>query len=126
MIRSHLTINDSDLADLDIAALLREGLPDDPRVFADGAIAAAIQLDRLGIPPRSVTFLAEIARRGGVDYAAKLTEPLPTPESAELAKAWLEAATEVEWRDNFEGGNAVGRWLDAVALVLNARQSRSN
>ena len=126
MVRSHLTINDGDLADLDIAALLREGLPHDPRVFAEGAIAAAIELDRVGIPPRSLTFLAEIVRRGGVDFAAKLPEPLPTPESAELAKAWLQAATEVEWRDNFEGGNVMARWLDAVALLLNARQSRSN
>jgi len=126
MIRSHQTINDGDLADLDIPALLREGLPHDPRVFAEGAIAAAILLDRHEIPPRSVTFLAEICRRGGVDYAAKLPEPLPTPESAELAKAWLQAATEVQWRDNFEGGNTMARWLDAVALLLNARQSRSN
>src|SRR5262245_57059642 len=104
MIRSHLTVNDSDLADLDIAALLRDGLPDDPRVFSEGAIAAAIELDRQGIQPRSVTFLAEIVRRGGVGYAAELTEPLPTAESSDLVKAWLEAATEVEWRDNFEGG----------------------
>lgn len=126
MIRSHLTVNDADLADLDIAALLREGLPHDPRVFAEGAIAAAIELDRLGVPPRSITFLAEILRRGGVDYGAKLQEPLPTPESAELAKAWLEAATEVEWRDNFEGGNIMARWFDAVALLVNARRSRSN
>lgn len=126
MIRSHLPLNDADLADLDIAALLREGLPHDPRVFADGAIAAAIELDRLGIPPRSLTFLAEIVRRGGVEYGAKLTEPLPTPESAELAKAWLEAAAEVEWRDNFEGGNVMARWLDAVALLVNSRRSRSN
>jgi len=126
MIRSHLTMNDADLADLDIPALLRDGLPHDPRVFADGAIAAAIVLDRLGIPPRSLTFLAEIVRRGGVEYAAKLPEPLPTSESAELAKAWLQAATEVEWRDHFEGGNTMARWLDAVALLVNARQSRSN
>jgi len=126
MIRSHQTLNDADLADLDIAALLRDGLPHDPRVFADGAIAAAIELDRLGIPPRSLTFLAEIVRRGGVDYAAKLPEPLPTPESAELAKAWLQAASEVDWRDNFEGGNTMARWLDAVALLVNARRSRSN
>jgi hypothetical protein len=61
-----------------------------------------------------------------VDYAAQLPEPLPTPESAELAKAWLQAATEVEWRDHFEGGNTVARWLDAVALLVNARQSRSS
>jgi len=126
MVRSHLTINDGDLAGLDIAALLREGLPHDPRIFAEGAIAAAIELDHIGIPPRSLTFLAEIVRRGGVDFAAKLPEPLPTPESAELAKAWLQAATEVQWRDNFEGGNVMARWLDAVALLLNARQSRSN
>jgi hypothetical protein len=126
MTRSHLTLNDADLADLDVAGLLRDGLPHDPRVFADGAIAAAIALDRLGIAPRSLTFLAEIVRRGGVDYAAELTEPLPTPEATELAKAWLQAATEVQWRDNFEGGNIMARWLDAVALLVNARQSRSS
>lgn len=126
MIRSHATLNDAELAELDVAALLRDGLPDDPRVFADAAIAAAIELDRLGIPPRSLTFLAEIVRRGGVDYAAALPEPLPTPESAELAKAWFHAATEVRWRDNFEGGNVVARWLDAIALLVNARRSRSN
>jgi len=126
MIRSHLTVSDAELADLDIAALLREGLAHDPRAFADGVIAAAIALDRLDIPPRSLTFLAEIVRRGGVAFAAKLAEPLPTAESAELAKQWLQAAAEVQWRDLFEGGNVMARWLDAVALVLNARRSRSS
>ena len=126
MIRSHLKIHDADRGDLDIPALLRDGLPHDPRVFADGAIAAAIELDLMRIPPRSLTFLAEIVRRGGVEYAAKLPEPLPTPESAALAKAWLQAATEVQWRDHFEGGNMMARWLDAVALLINARRSRSN
>jgi hypothetical protein len=126
MIRSHLTLSDAELVDLDIGALLRDGLPHDPRVFADAAIAAAIALDSLDIAPRSLTFLAEIVRRGGVAFAAKLPEPLPTPESAELAKQWLQAASEVEWRDLFEGGNVMARWLDAVALVLNARRSRSS
>jgi hypothetical protein len=126
MMRSHLTVSDADLAELDIVALLRDGLPHDPTVFAEGAIAAAIELDRLGIQPRSITFLAEIVRRGGVDYAAGLPEPLPTPESAAVAKTWLEAAAGVRWRDNFEGGNLMARWLDAVALLVNARRSRSS
>jgi hypothetical protein len=64
-------------------------------------------------------------RRGGIEFAAQLPEPLSTPQASELARAWLGAAADVQWADRFEGGNVMARWLDAVALVLSARRSRS-
>jgi hypothetical protein len=126
MQRSHETRTDAELAGLDVPALLRTGLPHDPRVYADGAIAAALAADRLGVLPRSITFLAEIVRRGGIEYATTLPEPLPGPAPAELARTWIEAAAQVPWADGFEGGNALAQWLDAVALVLNARRSQTS
>jgi hypothetical protein len=122
---SHQNRTDTELAETDVPVLLRSGLPHDPRVFSDGAIAAAIAADRLGVQPRSITFLAEIVRRGGIEFATGLPEPLPTPQAAELARSWIEAAAHVPWADGFEGGNTLARWLDAVATVLSARRSRS-
>ncbi|MCP2328846.1 hypothetical protein HDA40_007353 [Hamadaea flava] len=124
--RSHVTSTDAELLGLDVPALLRDGLPRDPKLYAEGAIAAALAADRLGVLPRSITYLAEIVRRGGIAYALTLPEPLPEPEQAELVTAWLTAAAEVRWADAFEGGDAMARWLDAVAVVLSARRSQSS
>jgi len=114
---SHPGLTDEQLAALDVAELIADGLRSaggTPRWFGDGAVAAAIQAGRLEVPPRSLTFLAEIVRRGGVAYAAGLPEPLPTAEQSALAKKWLLAATEGD-------DNVVARWLDAVAVILGAR-----
>jgi hypothetical protein len=81
----------------------------------DSTVAAAVRLHRLDTQPRSLTFLAEIVRRGGVLYAANLPEPMPTPEQSALVRDWLGAGA---GRDE-----AFARWLDAVALVLDARRS---
>ncbi|NUR70532.1 MAG: hypothetical protein HOU81_06910 [Hamadaea sp.] len=123
MPRGHETRTDAELSSLDVPALLRSGLPQDPKLYAEGAIAAALAADRLGVLPRSITYLAEIVRRGGLDYARTLPEPLPEPEQAELAKSWLAAAADVRWADAFEGGDATAKWLDAVAVILSARRS---
>ncbi|MEV6964775.1 hypothetical protein AB0M47_06620 [Hamadaea sp. NPDC051192] len=124
--RSHETNTDAELLGLDVPALLRSGLPRDPKLYAEGAIAAALAADRLGVLPRSITYLAEIVRRGGIAYALTLAEPLPEPEQAELITSWLTAAAEVRWADGFEGGDAMARWLDAVAVVLSARRSQTS
>ena len=126
MSRSYQTRTDIELAETDVPALLLSGLPHDPRVFSDGVIAAAIAAGRLDVQPRSLTFLAEIVRRGGIEFATTLPEPLPTPEATELARSWIEAAAQVQWADKFEGGNTLARWLDAMATVLSARRSRAN
>jgi hypothetical protein len=126
MSRNHQTRTDAEQAELDVPALLLSGLPHDPRVFSDGVIAAALAADRLDVQPRSITFLAEIVRRGGIDFATTLPEPLPTPQSAELARSWIEAAAQAPWADKFEGGDTLARWLDAVATVLSARRSRAS
>jgi hypothetical protein len=82
---------------------------------ADSTIAAAVRMHRLDAQPRSLIFLAEIVRRGGVPYAANLSEPMPTPEQSALVRDWLAAGV---GRDE-----AFARWLDAVAVVLDARRS---
>lgn len=110
---------DQELGGLDVPAMLRDGLTGDAgshgELFGDGAIAAAIAADRLGVQPRSLTFLAEIVRRGGVGYAAALSEPLPGADRTELARSWL-AAVDPDRGDEF------ARWLDAVAVILGLRQ----
>jgi hypothetical protein len=114
---SHPGSTDQQLAALDVAELIADGLRSAggaPRWFGDGAVAAAIQADRLEVLPRSLTFLAEIVRRGGVAYATELPEPLPTAEQSALVREWLVAAAEGD-------DIVVARWLDAVAVILGAR-----
>jgi hypothetical protein len=85
------------------------------QLTGDSTIAAAIRAHRLDTQPRSLTFLAEIVRRGGRSYAANLPEPMPTPEQSALVRDWLSAGTDRD--EDF------ARWLDAVAVVLDARRS---
>lgn len=114
---------DDELAALDVPTLLRAGLTGERHreLFGDGAVAAAIRLDRAGVLPRSVSFLAEIVRSGGSRYAAELPEPLPQPAQTSVIRPWLDAASGSD-------GEQLARWLEAVAAVLalraNARQAR--
>ncbi|MFB7126817.1 hypothetical protein [Kitasatospora sp. NPDC056273] len=85
---------------------------------SDGAVAAAITVDRLGTLPRALTFLGETVRAGGTRFAAALPEPLPGP-AATVARGWLEAAAMVV--QDPTGDQLVARWLDAVAAVLALR-----
>ncbi|WP_406207566.1 hypothetical protein OH807_35055 [Kitasatospora sp. NBC_01560] len=115
-------MSDSLLAALDVEVLLRFGLPADgthrSALFGDGAVAAAITCDRLGVLPRALVFLGEVVTAGGTRFAAALPEPLPGP-AAPVARGWLEAAALVV-RDP-SGDLLVARWLEAVAAVLALR-----
>ena len=102
---------DDQLLDVDVPAAIAAG-----RLSGEPVVAAAIRADRLGVLPRSLTFLAEVVRRGGIAVAAGLPEPLPTPEQSALVRTWL-AAAEAEDDQRF------ARWLDAVAAVLDARRA---
>jgi hypothetical protein len=122
---------DRELADLDVPALLRDGLAAGgagaarSELFGGGGVAAAIAADRLGVRPRSLTFLAEVVRRGGIEYGARLPEPLPGAERAALARAWLTAASAGAGTGAGAGTDAdeeFARWLEAVAVVLGVRQ----
>ncbi|MEW9520902.1 hypothetical protein [Streptomyces tubercidicus] len=115
---------DSELLETtDVPALLRHGLgangPHRTAVFGDGAIAAAITLDRQGVLPRSVAFLAKVVRSGGTRYAADLDEPLPGETGARTVRAWLTDAAGVV--QGVEGDETVARWLEAVAAVMELR-----
>jgi len=99
---------DADAVRADVAALLTE------HRWTDALVPAALRADRLGVLPRSLTFLAEVVRRGGAGYAAQLPEPLPTPEQAELVRPWL-----VETGDD----ERLARWLDGVAAVIEVRRA---
>ena len=79
--------------------------------FRAALAPAARRLHALGVRPRSLTFLAEVVRRGGVPYAAALPEPMPLPAQSEPVSAWLAAATA---QDDIR----VARWLDGVAVLL--------
>ncbi|MGC9669386.1 hypothetical protein ACNTMW_22875 [Planosporangium sp. 12N6] len=115
---------DRELADLDVPALLRDGLatagPANAELFGDARITAAIAADRAGVQPRSLTFLAEVVRRGGIGYAAGLPEPLPGPARTALAHEWLAAASTVPADPRAD--EEFARWLDAVAVILGVRQ----
>jgi hypothetical protein len=116
---------DEQLLALDVAAMITAGLaPGDVRppharrwLFAEAAVAAALHADQAGVFPRSLSFLAEIVRRGGVGWAARLPEPLPTAEQAELIRPWLRAA------EASGESAAFARWLDAVAAILATRRA---
>ncbi len=117
---------DVELAELDVAAMLRHGLADidgaaGQALFSEGAVAAAIVLDRLDVLPRSVTYLAEVVRRGGLRYALQLPEPLPAPPQAEIARSWLAAAEEVS--ANIDSDHRMTRWWEAVAAILTMRRT---
>ncbi|MEU6235206.1 hypothetical protein [Kitasatospora sp. NPDC047058] len=115
---------DDELRQLDVPALLRYGLafagPHRAALFGEGAVAAALAADRLGVFPRSVSFLAEVVRRGGARYAAGLTEPLPGAEPTLLAREWLSSAAATV--TTTEGDQLLARWLDAVAEILGLRR----
>ncbi|MFJ9854978.1 hypothetical protein [Streptomyces sp. NPDC101150] len=103
--------------------LLRYGLggngPRRSALFGDGAVAAAITLDRQGALPRSVAFLAKVVRSGGIRYAADLDELLPGEAAARTVRGWLTDAANVA--PDVAGDDTVARWLDAVAAVLELR-----
>jgi hypothetical protein len=104
---------DAQLAELDVEAMLRTG---HTALFGDGAVAGAILLDRVETIPRSVSFLAELVRRGGTRHAAELPEPLPTAAQTAVVHPWLAAAA-----TGPSGDERMARWLEAVAAVLALR-----
>jgi hypothetical protein len=119
---------DADLAQLDVAVLLRFGLAQDGphrrALFGEGAVAGALLTERHQVLPRSVGYLAEVVRAGGVRYAAALPEPLPGPAAAALVRGWLEAAAAVT--ADPQGDALAARWLDAVAALLELRRGNGS
>ncbi|MEU2712267.1 hypothetical protein [Streptomyces sp. NPDC007205] len=116
--------DDEVLAATDVTMLLRYGLTQEAfhtALFGDGAIAAAVTLDRLGVLPRSLVFVAEIVRSAGLAYAADLPEPLPSPEPAELLRDWLTGAAQTATTPEAE--TRAARWLGAVAEIIALRRA---
>ncbi|MGY4963309.1 hypothetical protein [Streptomyces sp. 900105245] len=116
--------DDEVLAGTDVTPLLRYGLTEEAfrtALFGDGAIAAAVTLDRLGVLPRSLVFVAEIVRSGGLAYAAGLPEPLPSPEPAAVLRDWLSGAAQTATTPEAE--TRAARWLEAVAEIVALRRS---
>ncbi len=116
---------DDELARLDITGLLRDGLTAEPgprrtALFGDGAAAAAVLLDRLGTEPRSVAFLADTVRAGGLARAADLPEPLPRRPAADLVRQWLRAATDLG--GGITTDDTTATWLHAVATIIELKQ----
>ncbi|RAJ70066.1 hypothetical protein K378_01227 [Streptomyces sp. Amel2xB2] len=116
---------DEELARSDLPAMLRYGLsfagPHRTALFGDGAVGAAVLLDRRGVPPRAVAFLAKVVRSGGVRYAAGLPEPVPGAQAAATVRSWLESAADVA--NGLDGDETTARWLEAVAEVLGLRRT---
>ncbi|MFJ9518116.1 hypothetical protein ACIRPK_07585 [Kitasatospora sp. NPDC101801] len=121
---THRQRTDDDLAELDIPALLRYGLSAGgarrAALFGEGAVAAAVAVDRLHVVPRSLGYLAEVVRAGGTRYAADLAEPLPGPEPTRLVQEWLDTAATVT--AGVDDDEVLARWLDAVAELLAMRR----
>ncbi|MFF3638007.1 hypothetical protein [Streptomyces sp. NPDC002250] len=116
---------DDELARLDITVLLRYGLTAGAgarrtALFGDGAAAAAVLLDRLGTEPRSVAFLADTVRAGGLARAVELPEPLPRRAAADLVREWLRAGAEL--MGGIAADDTAATWLRAVATVIELRQ----
>jgi hypothetical protein len=111
---------DDQMATVDVPAAITEALrsTDPARHLVTGAaVPAAIQAGQAGVLPRSLTFLAEIVRRGGAGYAVGLAAPLPTAEQTALVRPWLALAAAAEADEVF------ARWLEAVAAIVDARLS---
>ncbi|MGX1671254.1 hypothetical protein [Streptomyces sp. NPDC055400] len=116
--------DDEVLAATDVPTLLRHGLARDTfrtALFGDGAIAAAVTLDRLGVVPRSVTYVAEIVRAGGLAYTAALPEPLPSREASAYLRDWLETAAQAVQAPGDE--TRAARWLETVAQIVAMRRA---
>jgi hypothetical protein len=111
------SMSETELAALDIPALWQTG--DHGRLFGKGSVAAGIVLHRLGTIPRSLTYLADLVRAGGVRRALDLPEPLPSEEQTEALRPWLRAAADSV--SGVDGDEEVARWLDAVATIIAAR-----
>lgn len=124
MSAQHRSRTDDELLELDVPGMIRYGLSlggaHRTALFGDGAVAAAVAADRLGVQPRSVAFLAEVVRSGGAAYAAALPEPLPGGAPSRPAGEWLDAASSVV-RD-VDGDETAARWLEAVAEILDMRR----
>lgn len=115
--------DDELVAATDVPVLLRYGITQDTfrtALFGDGAVTAAVTLDRLGVVPRSLAFVAEIVRAGGLAYAAELPEPLPRPEAAAIVRDWLETVAQAAATP--EGEALTARWLDTVAEIIGLRR----
>jgi hypothetical protein len=111
---------DEQLGSIDVAAAITTALQStDParHLVTECAVPAAIQADQAGVRARSLSYLAEIIRRGGAGYAVGLAEPLPTAEQSALVRPWLALAAAREVDESF------ARWLDAVAVIVDARTS---
>ncbi|WP_327354405.1 hypothetical protein [Streptomyces sp. NBC_01304] len=115
--------SDDELAQLDIATLLRFGLGEGSRMrtalFGDGAVGAAVVLGRAGVYPRAVAFLAKIVHSGGAAYAAGLEEPVPGG-AAGTVRGWLESGAAVG--RTVEDDETLARWLSAVAEIMAVRE----
>ncbi|MGX1757907.1 hypothetical protein ACWIG5_13515 [Streptomyces lydicus] len=119
---------DDELATLDVTALLRHGIgfggSHRTALFGDGAVGAAVVLDRQGVLPRAVAFLAEVVRSGGTGYAAALPEPVPGDAAAALVRGWLQSAASVV--RTVDGDQEVARWLGSVAALMALRLTYRN
>jgi hypothetical protein len=120
---THQNMTDEELLALDVPLMIRYGLmfggAHRTALFGDGAIAAALGAERLGVQPRSVAYLAEVVRRGGTRMASELPEPLPGAEAGALAREWL--GTAAPTAKGVAGDETVARWLEAVSAVLELR-----
>jgi hypothetical protein len=119
-----LTKSEAEIAQLDITAMVRDGLADPGgaahrALFGAGAVGAAIVLDRLQVIPRSLTYLAEVVRAGGTRYGAELPEPLPEPAQTEAIRPWLTQAAKVA--TTVDDDEDVAQWLAAVAAIIAVR-----
>lgn len=111
---------DEQLRTIDVPAELAVALLAERAPAGEVTVAATLAAERRNVRPRSLTFLAEVVRRGGIGYAVTLPEPLPEPEQTALASSWLIAAASVE-DPGPTHDETVARWLENVALVLAVR-----
>jgi hypothetical protein len=116
--------SDAALAQVDVGLMLRRGLvgtsgADRRALFGAVAVAAAVALDGLHVIPRSLTYLAEVVRAGGIRYAAELTEPLPGFAQTQAIWPWLDEAAKIS--STVDCREDMARWLAAVATILAVR-----
>lgn len=119
---------------MDIAAAITRGLAPDGdghegdghggnarrTMFSEAAIAASWQVERLGIGPYPLRFLARHVRAAGCAGALNLPEPLIGAEATQLVRVWLTAASAAD--EGLAGDDQFAQWLDMVAALIAIRR----
>jgi hypothetical protein len=117
---------DDELWELEVAAALRAGLPEEgparALLFTDAAIAAARDAEDFGIGPYPMMYLAGCVRSMGLAAVQALPDPMIGTEAVALVREWMAAATPEDGPD-VQRDLLFAQWLAVVGTLMDSRRS---